>query len=313
MTENHAYGTACFCFGRRHFIATFCVVTSVLCLLKATTAAYHSDTFQDLMNGEEQQDLPDCKGDQCYQILSCHGLKGTTQRIREPLACLTGLVFFPLGFVGAWNGKEWNLRMLTLYCYYLASALAAILVFDLIFTEVCGFYPTDVVTEAIYRSFSAMSFLSPLSIAELKQLEHLKYFHVKDVAAITNGFPVLWWYVALGGAWILLLFYVSYEASWLAELIERGPLGIGTHYGLDQWDEVLNHDAIRVLGLQGVKSQFVDDCNPRRTEALVLKERGFRMGSTYGAASGMVMDFFPTPTKNFKAYEEQDAEAATLY
>merc|ERR1719343_1709284 len=67
------------------------------------------------------------------------------------------------------------------------------------------------------------------------------------------------WYLALACAWILFLTYVAREAFLLVELLEVGPLGLGVHYGLNRWDEYLDHDAIKRRLSMNLASKFIDD------------------------------------------------------
>merc|ERR1719375_3117947 len=65
----------------------------------------------------------------------------------------------------------------------------------------------------------------------------------------------------------LILAYSTYEIMLLAHLLERGPLGLGVHYGLGQFDEIINHAELQKMKMP--KSKFVDDCKspPRYDDA----------------------------------------------
>jgi len=109
--------------------------------------------------------------------------------------------------------------------------------------------------------------LVPISRATVEQLRGAPFFSVPVVDSIVGGFNLLAWYFAFAGGFALLLVYTAREASLLAHLAERGTLGLGVHYGLNRWDEVINHDAVRRQKARETHSPFIEDARlPSKSE-----------------------------------------------
>merc|ERR1719401_2788812 len=99
--------------------------------------------------------------------------------------------------------------------------------------------------------------------------------------------------------------YTAWEARVLGMLAERGPLGLGVHYGLGQWDEIINHEAIK--NRRQEKSKFVEDGKMPLTEYDVEQPLGYLVGHNYGAFAGATQD--TGPSKNKKHWEERMKQA----
>eukprot|EP00435_Cladocopium_sp_Y103_P026882 s1718_g6.t1 len=100
---------------------------------------------------------------------------------------------------------------------------------------------------------------SPLRVGVQEKLRALSVFPVEVVDAMTAGFNLSAWYLVLTGLWAAFFLYVTIEAIALSSLMQYGLLGLGVHYGLDQWDEELNRTAIRRKVQSGIRSKFMDD------------------------------------------------------
>merc|ERR1719162_2845629 len=105
----------------------------------------------------------------------------------------------------------------------------------------------------------------PLRRAGQDALRRMKFFPMEDVDKITHDFATMQMYSGIQALLILVLIYTTIQVMLLAHLLERGPLGLGVHYGLGQFDEVLNHEAIRKR--KEPKSAFVEDGQLPKYEA----------------------------------------------
>jgi len=143
-----------------------------------------------------------------------------------------------------------------MYVTVFAVVHVGLVVFDAIYFDQCKMYTTNMVRSTLVNRLLPPSPLLPAARAELRSMTS---FPVAEVDKLTDGFPCFTWYLSFAVAGTLLLAYAAREARLLVDLFERGPLGLGVHYGLGQWDELINHDAIRMQKAKMIRSQFVDD------------------------------------------------------
>jgi len=198
-----------------------------------------------------------CVGTSCYEVFTCEGLKESTQHLREPFLELFGAVAFVLGVLGAMYGVEWQLRRAGQFMTILGVLYLGMAVFDGVYTGKCGAYATNIVWSTLVAPFGLPP--SPLGGGTQEMLRAMDTWPQEKVATMTNNFSVLAWYLAIAVPWSLALLYAGGEARFLSQLVERGPLGLGVNYGLGQWDEVVNHDAIRIYKERLRRSPFIDD------------------------------------------------------
>lgn len=229
---------------------------TVLSVLQFARWAYHNHWFDSIFGMAWKPPHQHCTGAECYEVFSCFGLKDATQHIREPLVWITGIFFFPLGAYAAHHGFRQQLQLLGGYLIVSALVHAGLLAFDMIFVYSCNMYTTNIVKQTLINGILPPS---PFMLATQDMLQNMNLYPVKEVDKLTNSFPSLAWYFAFAGAGLLILAYASYEVHLLGDLFERGPLGLGIHYGLGQWDELINHDAIRRHKAHEMRSQFIDD------------------------------------------------------
>lgn len=134
----------------------------------------------------------------------------------------------------------------------------------------------------------------------------MKFFPTEEVDRITHGFNTFLMYFGFELLVCLILFYTAREARLLGMLCERGPLGMGVYYGLDQFDEVLNHEAIQKR--KEPKSRFVDDANLPWPTIMADAEAAplpFHVGHNYGAFEGKSMKLSSGPSKNVEHWQER--------
>jgi len=256
MGEIHAYGRSLGCVSRRLFVLATASVMAALCfvqLFKWTMSSHLWDIV--IGNSWTVGGQTSCSGTQCYEVLSCYGMRGATLHIREPLVSLSGALLLPFGVVGAHQGYRPQLHVFAAYLAASAALHLGLLLGDTVYLQTCGQYPSNV----IYQTMINWLPPSPVTVAAQAELLNLDTYSFQKVDHITQGFQVLVWYYALAGSLTVFLAYAASQAHWLGNLVERGPLGLGVHYGLGQWDEILNHDAVRRHKERGLRSNFIDD------------------------------------------------------
>lgn len=195
-----------------------------------------------------------CVGTQCYEVWSCYGMQKSTEHLLNPLFAMTGIVFWTLGFIGAYYALRWQVRYMANYAFTVGLVLLGCMIFDLVYAGTCDAYTANTI-HTLTKSFPP----SPITSAARDTLKDLETYPRGEVDDITNGFRVLLWYSCGFGLLTALVIYLSAEAYGLARLIGRGPLGLGVHYGLDQWDEYVDMDAVRRKKSMEMKSKFIED------------------------------------------------------
>mmetsp|Transcript_40575 Transcript_40575/g.75540 ORF Transcript_40575/g.75540 Transcript_40575/m.75540 type:complete len:357 (+) Transcript_40575:100-1170(+) len=256
MGESHAYGASLFCISRRYFVIWFCIIFIAVCAARSLewiTAT--SLNFEGPVDLQKQAADSQCQGTACYEVFTCFGMKDTTVHIMEPLMTLSGLLFYPLGLHAAHHGHDLEMKRFGLYL--LASCLVRIgvLIFDVAYMNVCDAYSTNMMTLVLSELLPP----SPLRVGIQDNLRGRAVFPIQVVDDATNHFHLTTWYLSLTGALILLFVYATVEVMALSGLMQYGLLGLGVHFGLDQWDEALNHASIRRKVQREIRSKFVDD------------------------------------------------------
>eukprot|EP00933_Yihiella_yeosuensis_P050293 TRINITY_DN48066_c0_g1_i1.p1 TRINITY_DN48066_c0_g1~~TRINITY_DN48066_c0_g1_i1.p1 ORF type:complete len:375 (-),score=58.11 TRINITY_DN48066_c0_g1_i1:42-1166(-) len=280
MGESHAYGTSLFCMSRRLFILGFCMVMTALVYLQIWLWFMKWHLFGSAEHvGTDVGIAKSCTGTQCFEVFSCFGEKDTTYHVREPLATLSGAIFYPIGVLAAYYRCGKQMKWFGVYMLVQSLTNAALLLGDAMFLSTCNAYSTNVMSFLL----STWQPPTPLRPAAEDALQRLDYYPVQAVSNITQGFNVMLWYYAFAGVFALLVLYVCVEAMRLCEVLEWGPLGLGAHFGIDQWDEALNHSAIRRHKMKEIRSKFIDDANAQLIDEV---ESGFGKAAGYGAIAG---------------------------
>lgn len=281
MSETHAYGASWGCVSRRHYILAVAWVTFALCALQLFEWVYELSLWNKFLG------LPTpavhthgCTGTECYEVFTCFGMKDATNHLREPLVTLAGLVLAPFGIVGGIHGTSYHLQIFALFLAATATLHLGIVIADGIFFESCKAYSGNMLSQTVLTW--PIGALVPISHVTVEQLRTTPFFTVPKVDSIAGGFNLLVWYFLFAGGYSLFLVYTAREARLLCYLAERGTLGLGVHYGLSQWDEVINHDAIRRQKAREVHSQFIEDATlPSASEEDATFLKGAAAG--YGA------------------------------
>merc|ERR1719198_228965 len=124
--------------------------------------------------------------------------------------------------------------------------------------------------------------------ASERALRAMDAYPASTVDGIVAGLYVEAWYLTIAGLYFVLLAYTLTQTQLLAILAERGPLGLGVHYGLDQWDETISYEALSMKMMRETGSKFVDDAK-YATLATPDVEAPFGYavgGGGYGATTG---------------------------
>jgi len=301
--EEHSYGSNFLGIPRRSFVSSFCAVGFLLMSFQLIGAVVVQFLYP------PETTTPNCVGTMCYEVFSCYGFRDSTEHIRQPIAQLFGAGCFLLGFLGSYCGSQWQLDYGGKGIQLLGATYIAMGIFDILYTKSCDAYSMNIIY-TVLTPFGGVP-PSPLGLGTQDNLKALTSFPVWRVAEITHGFNVLPWYSGVIGLWSIVLLYVGSEAKFLSQLVERGPLGLGVNYGLNQWDEVLNHDAIRVQKEKLRSSPFIDDAQlPLPFSVPAEVSRGYPVAAgnydyaDYGSA-GQV-DFGGKPMTQFLPYHDDD-------
>lgn len=283
MGERHAYGTACFCFSRRLFLLALFAILAAMNILIVGDWFASKHAVQNFLTFSPQK-VHGCSGFDCYQVFSCSGLRETTQHLREPVASLTGAVFFPLGVFGAQDVRAEPLKLVSLYLLGLVVLQGVIILADFSFIRVCDEFPKNVVFQTLLWGPVA-----PMPPAAQQALRAMDAYPQSEVARITGGLKVESWYLLVAGLYWALLAYALAQVRWLLLLAERGPLGLGMHYGLDQWDEAINYDALAVKRMREThvgRSKLSEDEDDTNVLGDVEAPFGYHvLDSGYGATA----------------------------
>lgn len=174
--------------------------------------------------------------------------------MREPLASVTGAILFPLGVAALQNMDRSQLQVMSLYLFVLTLLHGFLIVADLVFIRACDEYPMNLVYQTLLWGPAA-----PMTRASERALRTMDAYPAATVDGIASGIYVEAWYLLCAGLYFVLLAYSLSQTRVLAILAERGPLGLGVHYGLDQWDETISYDALSMKMMRETGSKFVDD------------------------------------------------------
>lgn len=257
IEERHAYGTSLGCIGRRIFVLLFCSIMSVLCIIHIIYWISQWGFIKYLRTGSGPEMALGCAGNQCYEVFTCFGMKDTSQNLREPLTTLAGVIAFPLGVVGSHVGSLRYLHVLYTYLFVSALLHIGLIIYDAIFLKTCDMYSGNIVQQMFLQVLRLPPSL--ISSQARSQLQALQSYPVVQVDSITGGFDVTTWYFVVESIWAVFLGYVAHESYRLSQIVERGPLGLGVHFGLNQWDEMINHEAVRRAKGRQIPSKFIDD------------------------------------------------------
>lgn len=284
MGGRHTYGTSLFCISRRLFVMAFCLVMTVLSIFAAFQWLRNSAAVNILL-GTRYVPGNGCSGMACYEVFSCYGMGAATLHLREPFSTIGGLIFYPVGLWACHHGYRAALQAFALFVLFMAVWHLGILVADIIYQETCGRYPANEVLAMVLNPLVA---IFPAAKVQLLQMD---MYTVKAVDTLTEFKHLTVWYLVLGFIKVLVLFYAAYESVGLGLLMERGPLGLGLHYGII-WDESLSEEAI--ARRRDKKSKFLSDAEVHEAKN-VEGSPGFAVHPHYGA-----MEHHPYRHKDFK-------------
>eukprot|EP00930_Biecheleria_cincta_P007634 TRINITY_DN108873_c0_g1_i1.p1 TRINITY_DN108873_c0_g1~~TRINITY_DN108873_c0_g1_i1.p1 ORF type:complete len:345 (-),score=77.13 TRINITY_DN108873_c0_g1_i1:49-1083(-) len=273
--EKHAYGTSLFCIGRRQFMMGFSTLMMVMCWVRIIQ--WLVKTGFSLSSSELDLSQRSCIGEDCYQVFSCYGMKDTTYHVVEPLLTLAGVLFYPLGLNAAANAHDLDMKRFGLFLLAVSAIHIATLIGDVVYFNSCDAYSTRMIELALGEQLLPPTILRPSAQTTLKKWN---VFPTQATDDVTQRPHLAEMCFAFYGVWAAFLFYAAIEAMQLSHLLEHGLLGLGVHFGLDQWDEVLNRDAIQHKIVREMRSKFVDDAQLPLVNDLHVEKMG-----GYGSAA----------------------------
>jgi hypothetical protein len=241
-----------------------------------------------------------CTGIECYEVFTCRGFAATTEHLRQPLMTITGAVIFPMGVVAALHGYRSELRLVVVYLAVLTAIYIGCLFGDIVYYNACDAYPSNAIQQTLLWPIAF-----PLRAATQEQISKLTFFPREVVDKITSNFATMFWYLVMELFICAFLVYTVREIRLLALLFECGPLGMGVHYGLDQFDEVLNHELIQKR--KEPKSKFVEDAQ-LPLESDVEAPLAYHVGHNYGAFHGKSARLAAGPSKDVEEWKERRQE-----
>jgi len=298
QVERHAYGTSLGCINRRTFIIGVCAVLSVLCIGQLGQWFLSWSLFNRVM-GVDSLPPKACLGLECYEVFTCRGFSQTTSNIREPLTTLSGAIIFPIGLIAAVQGFRFELKVLATYLAILALVYIMCFIGDIVYYESCNAYPSDAIEQALLWPIPF-----PLRRAAQDRLEKMSFWPKSDVDKITGNFATMTMYLVMEAFVCVCLFYTAVQARFLGLLVERGPLGMGVHYGIGQFDEVLNHEAIQKR--KEAKSFFVEDGQLPQWKADAEMPLAYHVQHNYGAFSGEAKTLASGPSRDMDHWEQRN-------
>jgi len=296
----HAYGTSLMCINRRAYILGFCLVMSFVCLAQIGKWFLSMSLFNSL-TGVEYLPPKACMGLECYEVFTCRGFAWTTDSIRNPLSTLSGAILFPLGVVAALHGYRTELRIVAFYLSLLTATYIACFFADVIYYESCNAYPADAIEQALLWPIPF-----PLRRTAQEQIAKMRFFPKDDVDKITNGFATMAMYLVIQFVVCVVLIYTSRQAQLLGMLFERGPIGLGVHYGLGQFDEIINHEEIRRR--KEPKSFFVEDGQLPTYQNDAEAPLAYHVGHNYGAFHGQSARLAKGPSTDVDHWKERQQQ-----
>lgn len=254
---------------------TFCAIGAILCWAQIAAWILHSAVITQV-TGNEVLPPKACAGLECYEVFSCKGFAWVTDHIRTPLGPIFGAIFFPLGFNACLHSFRMELRVVSLFLMLATFVFVGCFIGDIFYYETCNAYPGAAIEQTLLWPIPF-----PLRAGQQDQIAKLEFFPKETVDKITDGFQTMSWYCLFELVVCVLLMYTAREARMLGLLFERGPLGLGVHYGLAQFDEVINHEQIKKRF--DTKSQFIADAAPKPWNSELEAPLAYHVGHDYGA------------------------------
>lgn len=195
----------------------------------------------------------DCTGIKCYEVWSCYGMREATYHLREPFITVAGAIALPFGVHGALQGGKWYLEVAVFYLVLDAVLRLGLIVADVVYVGTCGSYPFNAVQQILLETKGLIyKFIE-------EKLSVTSSFSEFNTKADTAGIYTMVFYLIYAGLGLLVATYVAYQAYLLGHVLETGPLGLGIHYGINQWDEEFHYaDYERMKKMKARATEFSD-------------------------------------------------------
>lgn len=171
-----------------------------------------------------------CTSHRCLEIFTCSGMQHTTRHIREPYILLGGLI---CGYYGLKGAVGFHYNALRIFAYFLLGIFLLYIFnwfFDLLFMEVCGLYPSNVIYQTLLWKFTNI----PIQEDKKATLAEMSVYPVRQVDWMVEH-KVWRWSCLLSFIYASLAFYTYQKIAAMARIVFEGPVGLGVNYRLGAW------------------------------------------------------------------------------
>jgi len=216
-----AYNIGTYCGGilsRR----TILLIIAVLGFLRYMAQLFYWVIFAKDLSDKDRMSGQHCHGIRCPGAFTCLYQHDTTVFARYGVEVLIGTVCTFLGALGIANWNEGQTRVFARYMAFIAGFQICVMLADLLYVEVCGAYPANILS------------LLPVMFSTNNGFLRRAETHAMSTAVIDDyfGYDVDRWYAysAICGSVISAL--ISYESFIAASLFNSGPIGLGPNFKL---------------------------------------------------------------------------------
>lgn len=158
----------------------------------------------------------------CPTEFSCPYQHKTTVFTRYAFEVIVGTACTLIGCIGLWSSNPPWIRVLGYYMAAYAVLQGVILLADLLYTQVCGAYPANVL--------SIMPMLEHAKGGRLRLMESSEWG--KSEVDTFFGYNIRWWYQLRMLVAVTFAGIVSWQSFKAAHLFDAGPLSLGPHFNI---------------------------------------------------------------------------------
>jgi len=214
-----AYNIGTYCGGilsRR----TILLIFAVLLFLRYMASLFYWVIFAKDLSDKDR--MTHCHGIRCPGAFTCIYQHDTTVFARYGVEVLIGTVCTFLGALGIANWNEGQTRVFARYMMFIAVFQIAVMLADLLYVEVCGTYPANILS------------LLPVMFSTNNGFLRRAETHAMSTGVIDDyfGYDVDWWYGCRAIVYSAVCALVSYESFVAASLFTSGPIGLGPNFKL---------------------------------------------------------------------------------
>jgi len=156
----------------------------------------------------------------CPTEFSCVYQHKTTIFTRYAFEVIVGTACATIGCVGLWNISPPWIRVFAYYMAAYAVMQTSFLLADLLYVQVCGAYPANVM--------SVMPMLEHAAGGRMHLMESSTW--PKAEVDVFFGYNIRWWYELRTLVIVVFAGIVSWQSFKFASLSDCGPLSLGPHF-----------------------------------------------------------------------------------